>query len=149
MQIVKTIKNHINIWQLLSIIFPPIFYILNIIFPTAKLSALIYIFIVVGIIGDYNFLQNWHDEGITWFRRSDKSFSKRITRKPSDACLFITIFKTLCVCLVYIFMSLDTLYTNNVIAIILWVINLIGIILMIAITNNSYNKLMKIVPKKK
>ena len=39
------------------------------------------------------FLKNWHDEGITWFRKADKNFSKRLTRKPDDACLFVTVYK--------------------------------------------------------
>lgn len=148
MQIVKIIKKYMNIWYLLSIILPLLFFILNLIFPNAKLNALVYIFIVVGIIGDYIFLRTWHDEGITWFRKADKNFSKRVTRKPDDACLSIAVIKTLCVCLIYIFVSLDTLYTNNIFAIILYILNLIGIILMIIITHTSYTKLMKIIPKK-
>lgn len=149
MQVLKITKKYMNIWQFLSIVCPIVFFILNIIFPSAKLSALIYMFVVIGIVGDYVFLQNWHNEGITWFRKADKNFSKRLTRKPDDACLFVTVIKTLCVCLVYIFVSLDTLYANTVYAIILWVVNLIGIILTIGITHTSYNKVMKIIPKKK
>ena len=107
------------------------------------------------------FLKNWHDEGITWFRKADKNFSKRLTRKPDDACLFVTVFKTICVCLVYIFVDLDTLYANTIFvdldtlyantifAIILWIINIIGIILFMSITQISYSKVMKIIPKKK
>ncbi len=149
MQVLKITKKYMNIWQFLSIIFPIIFFILNIIFPSAKLSALIYIFIVIGIVGDYVFLKNWHDEGITWFRKADKNFSKRLTRKPDDVCLFVTVFKTLCVCLVYIFVDLDKLNTNTTFAIILWIINIIGIISLITITHISYSKVMKIIPKKK
>lgn len=149
MQVLKVTKKYMNIWQFLSIVSPVIFFILNMIFPTAKLSALIYMFIVVGIIGDYIFLKTWHDEGITWFRKADKNFSKRLTRKPDDACLFVTVIKTLCVCLIYIFVNLDTLYTNMIYAIILWCINIVGIILIIGITYTSYNKVMKIIPKKK
>lgn len=149
MQVLKVTKKYMNIWQFLSIVSPVIFFILNMIFPTAKLSALIYMFIVVGIIGDYIFFKTWHDEGITWFRKADKNFSKRLTRKPDDACLFVTVIKTLCVCLIYIFVNLDILYTNMIYAIILWCINIIGIILIIGITYTSYNKVMKIIPKKK
>lgn len=149
MQVLKITKKYMNVWQFLSVVCPIIFFILNIVFPSAKLSALIYMFIVVGIIGDYVFLNNWHDEGITWFRKADKNFSKRLTRKPDDACLFVTVFKTICVCLVYIFVDLDTLYANTIFAIILWIINIIGIILLIGITHISYNKVMKIIPKKK
>ncbi len=149
MQVLKITKKYMNVWQLLSIVCPVIFFILNMIFPNAKLSALIYMFIVVGIVGDYVFLQTWHDEGITWFRKADKNFSKRLTRKPDDACLYVTVIKTLCVCLIYIFVSLDTLYANMIYATILWSINLIGIILTIGITHISYNKVMKIIPKKK
>lgn len=106
------------------------------------------IYIVIGIVGDCLLLKNWYDEGITWFRKADKNFSKRLTRKPDDACLFVTIFKTLCVCLIYIFVNLNTLYANTIFAIILWIINSIGIILIIDITHNSYDKVMKIIPKK-
>lgn len=94
------------------------------------------------------FLKNWHDEGITWFRKADKNFSKRLTRKPDDACLFVTVFKTICACIVYIFVDLDTLYANTIFAIILWIINIIGIILFMSITHIS-SKVMKIIPKKK
>lgn len=149
MQVLKIIKKFMNVWQFLSIVCPIVFFILNIVFPSAKLSTLIYMFIVVGIIGDYVFLNNWHDEGITWFRKSDKNFSKRLTRKPDDACLLVTVIKTLCVCLVYIFVDLDTLHVNTIFAIILWIINIVGIILLIGITHTSYNKVMKIIPKKK
>lgn len=149
MQVLKITKKFMNVWQFLSIICPIVFFILNMIFPNAKLSALIYIFIVVGIVGDYVFLQTWHDEGITWFRKTDKNFSKRLTRKPDDACLYVTVIKTLCVCLIYIFVDLDKLNANMIYAIILWIINLIGIILTIVITHTSYNKVMKIIPKKK
>ncbi len=103
-------KNiYLNKLQLISLILSLVTFVFIILFPNLKLENLCWIFISLNLLGSMFFLNKWHKDGITWNRKADKNYSKNITRKSSDTCLFLIVVNTFIICIIY---SLD-LFVNN------------------------------------
>lgn len=63
----------------------------------------LYIFaLVLSMFAFLKYMVRWSNEGKTWFKRIDKSYTKNFTRKPSDTLFFMVVAYFLEVAIVFL-----------------------------------------------
>lgn len=77
----QKIKTYLNKVQVISALCSTIVIILTPILKKDELVAFGWFFISIHIFGDAMFIKKWGNDGITWFRRSDKNFKVKINQK--------------------------------------------------------------------
>lgn len=145
----QIIRKYLNKFQIIPLILAPITFIIYLIYPNSNFNHLTWICLIFSCLGNLYFLNKWHKEGITWFRKADSKFDKRITRKPADTCMFIIMAQFFYLCLLILLFDYDSLISNNILTIVNYIIFIIIIAILILITDTTNKKIMEFIPKKK
>ena len=93
------------------------------------------------------FIKKWGNDGITWFRRSDKNFKERLTRKYSDTSFYIITFLTMLLLIVTFFESF--FYQNYVALLIAYIISILFLVILLIMTDRTNKQVLQLIPKKK
>ena len=143
----QKIKTYLNKVQIISAICSTIVIILTPILKKYELVAVGWFFISIHVFGDAMFIKKWGNDGITWFRRSDKNFKERLTRKYSDTTFYIITFLTMLLLIVTFFESF--FYQNYIALLIAYTIAMLFLVILLIMTDRTNKQVLQLIPKKK